>query len=118
MTLVIFVSRASKVFAYCTKKQPVAQRNVMDTNQQKARKPRAITSRTIDQESPAFRIVQHLGGLTHAAEIIDRSPNTVYGWLRRGTIPTGQQANVREKAREAEREFPDAWFWERAQKAA
>lgn len=85
-----------------------------DSESKRARKPRVIVSDKVDRLSPAYRIVVlHLGGLTPASEILGRNTNTVYGWLLRGQIPTGQQANAREKAAEAGKPFPADWFTER-----
>ena len=84
----------------------------------KPRRTRRILSDKIDRGSPAFRIIEHLGGLSPTAELIGRSVHTVYGWLQRGIIPAGQQPNVREKAAEAGKDFPADWFTERTSEIA
>lgn len=85
-----------------------------DQSESPKRRRRAVTSPKIDQGSTAFRIVDHLGGPTECAVTINRSINTVYGWLQRGVIPGGaQQTNVHDKAAKAGKPFPAEWFIKR-----
>lgn len=52
------------------------------------RKPRKIVSDTIDQTKPPAIIVAKFGGLSEFSRKTGFSTGTVYGWMKRGTIPT------------------------------
>jgi hypothetical protein len=52
-----------------------------------ARKQRKITNEQIDQNKPAFLIIDRCGGLTKFCEDFSYSASTVYGWLESGLIP-------------------------------
>lgn len=69
-----------------------------------------VRSANVDPNTTAYFIIMHLGGPSRTAEMCGRSVNTVYSWLRRGSIPHRQQPNLSESAEAAGTPFPAEWY--------
>lgn len=53
----------------------------MDAQEHSEHRPRKTTSESVDQNSPAFRVVQKGGGLSRFCEQFDFPTSTVHSWI-------------------------------------